>query len=186
MNKPSNANVVDTCSQRLNALHTHVPAKTSVKINGTSMSLASVVGVYQSSIDNRAAVSTKRNELKMAMKARTEVEATRRATDRALKAWVITQFGADSKEALDFGFAPSRVTPKTAETKALAVQKGRATRKARHPLGKKGTVPAIVTSTAPAAPAITVAQPASPPAASITTPLAPIANGVTNGAASHS
>ena len=189
MKNISNANVVDTCSQRLNALHTHVAAKTSVKINGTSMSLASVIGVYQTSLDNRAAVSTKRNELKMAMKARTQAEATRRATDRALKAWVITQFGADSKEALDFGFAPSKVTPKTAETKALAAQKGRTTRKARQPLGKKGTVP----STAPAVPAPHTVQMSAPAIISIDAPAATAPasssngapNGALNGSAAH-
>ena len=167
MNNLSNAHVVDNCSQRLNALHTHVPAKAAVKINGTSMSLAAVIKVYQSSLDHRAAVSTKRNELKMSLKARAQAEATRRATDRALKAWVVTQFGADSKEALDFGFAPSKVTPKTAETKALAAQKGRATRKARHPLGK-GTVP----STAPAVPAPHTVQVNAPAIISIDAPLA--------------
>jgi hypothetical protein len=75
---------------------------------------------------------------------------------RALRSQIVAQFG-DGQGAAgvlsDFGYSPQRVPKKTTATKAAAVDKALATRKARHTMGSKqkkdvhGTVP-----TAPPAP----------------------------------
>jgi hypothetical protein len=70
---------------------------------------------------------------------------------RALRSQVFAQFG-DAKDAAsalgDFGFTPRKVAGRPVATKAAAAVKSRATRTARHTMGKnqrkkvKGTVPA--------------------------------------------
>jgi hypothetical protein len=84
---------------------------------------------------------------------------------RALERRVLADFG-DTPQAgtalADFGFAPPTVSQPTADTKATAVEKRRATREARHTMGKnpkknvKGTV---------AAPSPTPSGPSPAPAA---------------------
>jgi len=200
--KLSNVVVLDKATQRLQALKNYVKnAKTEIAINGEPHKLADVVAIYQTSLDTRAAVSTKRAETKAAMASRATAEAARRQADRALKPWVINQFGVESQEAIDFGFPPPKVASRSVESKTNAVALAQATRAARHTMGKrqkenvKGTLPV---PTAPAAPAITV-QPATPgvltpnqaavaqapppqaslkaPVATVVTPATPVANG---------
>ena len=113
----------------------------------------------------------------------------RLATDKGLKAWVVSQFGADSQEAKEFGFLPAKSTPKSAATKAQAVAKSLATRQARHTMGrkqKKGIKGTVVAPAAPAVPAttVTVAPPAAITPASTNGSLDGAPS--TNGAATHS
>jgi len=155
-NQPSNAIVVDTCTQRLQALKSYVEPKAQIAIDGVVHKASDVIEIYQTCLDTRAALATKRAETKAAISDRANAESTRRTADRALKAWVANQFGVASQQAIDFGFPPPKTATRTADSKALAVQKAKATRAARHTMGKKqkaqikGTV---VVSTAPAAPA---------------------------------
>jgi hypothetical protein len=177
--------VLGTCTQRQLALNKHGKAKTPMSINGEQLKLADVIGIYQASLDILAEVSTKRAELETALTNRATIEAKRRATDTGLRAWVTGEFGPDSQQARDFGFLPKKTTAKTAETKHTAVLKMKATRDARHTMGKKqkqkikGT---IVAPAAPAAPAPTAQQ--ASPGASAPTPAngasspAPIQNGL--------
>jgi hypothetical protein len=74
---------------------------------------------------------------------------------RALRQHVINVFGEASPVLADFGFtAPKRAT-RTPEEKAAAAAKAKATRAARHTMGKKqkkdvkGTVPTTAPATAP-------------------------------------
>ena len=165
----NNAKIVSSCGQRLIALKKYVKAtKTAMTVSGESMKLADLTAIYQAAIDTRTALVPQRAAYEKALAARDSAEVTRQATDKKLKAWVVNQFGADSEEAQEFGFLPTKVGEKTAATKALAVQKVRATRAARGTMGKrqkekiKGT---IVAPAAPAEPAVTTQ--AAAPAASV-------------------
>ena len=184
-NTQSNAKIVATCGQRITALNKLVTSKAAMKINGQPMKLSDVIAVYQANVDARAELITQRAALTKALSARESAEATRQATDVGLKAWVIGEFGASSTEAQEFGFGPSKVAVKSAETKAKAVKKLRATREARMTLGKrqrkdiKGAVPA---STEPAVPANT-APAASSASAPASTNVAPNGASPANGAA---
>ena len=183
--KQNNASVVSACNQRLTALNDHVKAKTVMQVNGQPMKLADVTGIYQACIDTRAELIKQRAAFEKALEARDSAEVARQATDKGLKAWVTGAYGAESQEALEFGFLTPKVGAKSAETKATAVLKSQATREARGTKGKrqkekiKGT---IVAPAAPAVPAITT--PAAAPAASVlATPngaptSAPSSNGV--------
>jgi len=154
----NNAKIVSTCNQRIVALGKLVKAKTPMKINGQPMKLADLVGVYQACIDARSEVLSIRAAFDKALDARDGTEITRQATDKGLKAWVLNEFGPTSQEAQELGFLPPKIGAKSAATKAEAVEKLLATRKARLTMGKrqkekiKGT---IVAPTAPADPALT-------------------------------
>jgi hypothetical protein len=100
---------------------------------------------------------------------------------------VQARFGKQGPQVLQFGFTPAKTPVRTAASKALAAQKGAATRKARGTLSKKekaaihGTVPTVTagapapqagsSTTAPAASAASNA-PATPAASAAPAPVA--------------
>ena len=165
----NNARIVAMCGQRLLALKKHVKTKTAIKAGGEQTKPADLLAIYQAAIDTRNALVPSRAAFGQALAARDRAEVTRQATDKKLKAWVVNEFGADSQEAQEFGFLPPKVGAKSADTKALAVNKVQATRVARGTKGKrqkekiKGT---LVAPAAPADPATTA--PAASPAAGVT------------------
>ena len=177
-NSQNNAAVVDVCTQRLNALKAYADVKAPIAINGKKHKASQVVAIYQSCLDSRAALATKRAETKAAMAVRSSAESARQQADRGVKAWVVNEFGEGSQQALDFGFPPPKKATRTVESKVNAVALGKATRAARHTMGKKqkslikGT---MVVPVAPANPAITPAgaSPASQPATSAAPVAAP-------------
>jgi hypothetical protein len=177
----SNDRILALCAQRLVALSKFVTPTTPMSINGKPTTLANVIAIYQAAIDTRNALIAQRAALDKALVARHTADVTRLATDRGLRAWVDSAFGPASSEATEFGFVLAPPKPKSAATKATAVEKTLATRAARGTKGKRqkakihGTIPA---PTAPAAPATTT--PAAPPAASVLAS----PNGALNGAAS--
>ena len=96
----------------------------------------------------------------------------------SLRNYASATFGETSTEFADFGFTPKTVTPVDAATKAEAVVKREATRKARGTMGKRQKEQIKGTIVAPAAPAVpAVTTPAAAPAASV-----PASSTSTNGA----
>jgi hypothetical protein len=172
----NNAKIVSTCTQRIKALTELVKPKTEISIEGQSFKLADLIAIYQDAIDTRTALVKSRAALDADLTARDSAEVTRRTTDVGLKSWVASKFGAKSTEAQEFGFTRTNPLVKTAATKAVAVEKMLATRKARGTRGKrqkekiKGTV---VVPAAPAVPAVTAPAAASAPSAPATTSAAP-------------
>jgi hypothetical protein len=158
--RPNNAAVVDTCTQRLNALKQYVTnSKAMVPINGAQTKVSDLIETYQDCLDTRATLNTQRAQVKETLASRTTAESKRRAADRALKPWVINTYGANSQQAHDFGFPPPKAPVRSADEKADAVALALATREARHTMGakqKKKVKGTISVPTAPAAPAITV------------------------------
>jgi hypothetical protein len=194
--RPSNATVVDTCAKRINALEEQVGnSKGTIAMNGEDLKVSDVIAIYQGCLDTRTELAKSRAQVKSNLAAKTKAEQARVAADRALSAWVTTKFGAESQEALNFGFAPRRVATRTVETMAKAAAQAKATRNARHTMGKKqkksikGTV---VAPTAPAAPATSVPPGASPAGesatviAQATTPQQQMQNGASAPAAAAS
>jgi hypothetical protein len=155
----SHAKIVDKCTQRLNALERNVTdPSTKIPMNGEQTALADVIAIYQRCLDTRAAVRELVGAIRVAMAARAEAEEARHRADRALKPWVANHFGEASREAHDFGFPPGRKGVMTAEQKARAVELGRATRAARHTMGKKERL-AIRGTLPPEAPIATAPKP---------------------------
>ena len=166
-NKPNNASIVDTCTQRLNALKTYLTnPNATISVNGVQVKVADVTASYQACLDDRATQSTQRATVKATLVLHAAADSKRQVIDRALKSWVVNQYGATSKEAHDFGFPPPKVPVRTVKSKATALQRSEATRTARHTMGSKqkedvkGTKVVLVD---PANPGETV-QPATPAA----------------------
>ena len=186
--KQNNASIVATCNQRLKGLALYVKTKTVMPINGQQMKPAEVIGAYQACIDTRSELVTHRAAFDKALAARDTAEETRVALDKGLRAWITGTFGANSQEAQEFGFLPSKIGTKSAATKAKAVEQTLATREARGTMGKrqKEKIKGVITTpAAPAVPAITA--PAAPPAASVLTATNGAPNGASpsNGVAGH-
>ncbi|HEY2515257.1 MAG TPA: hypothetical protein VGI39_30530 [Polyangiaceae bacterium] len=165
----------DKCAQRIQGLNEHLTAKSTLTINQEPMKLADVIATYQTALDARTTLKSKRAEVKLALQEWKDADAAQTTLDKGLKVWVEFTYGLQSQESQDIGFSPPKRTKPTVETKAQALLQSKATRKARGTMGKKekakikGIVP-----TAPAAPAPQTTSTASAPA--------PTAN-VTNGAA---
>jgi hypothetical protein len=146
-NKPSNATVIDVCTQRLNAMKQYVQPNTPIAVNGAQKTAADVTAVYQSCIDSRAVLATARAGVKTDMATVASNDATRAVTDRALKGWVNAQFGVGSTQAIAFGFPAPKKPGRSPAAKVKAVAQNRATRTARNTMGPKaklaikGTVP---------------------------------------------
>jgi hypothetical protein len=135
--RPNNATVVDACTQRLRALTSYVDGKATIAINGRKLALEEVLAIFEESLDSRAELARQRAAVKVAMARRATAEAARREAERALKAWVGNEFGIASKEAIDFGYPPAKKPEISVEAKALAVARRKATREARHTMGKR-------------------------------------------------
>jgi hypothetical protein len=176
--KPNNATVIDSCTKRLAALKAYVKnSKAEIAINGVVHKAADVIAIYQGCLNSRATLSTKRAEVKQAMNDRADAEDQRLEADRALKPWVINQFGAGSQQAVDFGFPPAKKAVRNVENKTHAVALALATREARGTKGKKqklaikGTLPVPTVPAAPAINPVTVAPVVA--SASSTAPVTP-------------
>jgi hypothetical protein len=196
---PKNAEVIDSCTTRINACNKYLTSKTEIPVNGELQKLSAIVSVYQQSLDTRSALAETRAELVSALADRDDAESARATTDEAMKGWVLQRFGASSKQARDFGFQPRKVAAKSADTKALAAKLATATRAARGTMSKKeklkikGTLPvptapaAPVTNTTPvvtpASPAVVIAVPAATPVAAASAATVPASS---NGAAAAS
>lgn len=135
--KRNTAQTAALCAQRIAALKADVPPKTPVTLDGTATTAAALVALYQDVLDRQAAVATTRAQHKVALAARDAAIAECLARDRALQVWVRCRFGVRSQEAHDFGAESRKAASVSAQTRAMAVQKAKATRVARHTMGKK-------------------------------------------------
>src|SRR5579883_1949470 len=133
----SKADVVDTCNSRIQAIKAWVPAGASVSCSGSAYTQPQLIAIYQRCIDTRQALVTVRNQEEVALQARDEADAARKAVDAGLVQWAANTFGPKSQQAKDLGYRPRNPTPPTAATVATAVTKAKATRVARGTGGKK-------------------------------------------------
>ncbi len=128
--------VVDVCQSRLTAIQTHAAHEEQILIDGHPYKPADLVAIYQASIDTRRGLTSARGAVAVAMQDRKNADAKRVAVDQGLKSWVSAKFGARSQELHDFGYRPRKAAKKTTEVKVAAVEQARATRAARHTMGK--------------------------------------------------
>ena len=137
-NPKSNDAIVTVITKRINGIQKHLKAaKVAIPVQGALLKPSSLLGIYQKSLDARAAVTAGRATYQGALKDREEAEVDRLAADESLKGWVLSRFGAGSAEASEFGYAPRKAPEVSAATRAAAVEQSRATRQARGTVGKK-------------------------------------------------
>ncbi len=169
-NKPTTK---DLNTKAISGVDKHLASLTSVMIGGTAYTAPALKAVLQADIDatNAAdAARTQWNDLLVTAKA---ARVTGARVRKAIKTYLVGLYGPNAVGILeDFGFTPPKSTAnKTAQSKAVAVEKSAATRAARHTMGKnqKKSVKGTVTPVSPPAPAGETPITA-PPAASGGTP----------------
>ena len=138
MTTPSNSAILAACRRRLDALDNHAPkGKRAIFIDGRRFSLSELRAVYTRCLDTRAKVAALRAEITAMVVAMREAERSRVEFDEGVRAWVACRFGSTSQAAHDFGFPPRRTAKKSVETKQHAIAQSKATRQARHTMGKR-------------------------------------------------
>lgn len=162
----NNAVIAATCNKRINALKTHVSAKTEIPINGAMYKPGALIAIYQAILDGQAALIKSRAQVGADLATRRDAQAKCDAIEFPLKNWVLNTLGADSNAASEFGYSAPKKAKKTPEEVANAVLLAKATREARGTMGKKAKLKikgTLDVPTVPAAPAVNAA-----PAAAMT------------------
>jgi hypothetical protein len=141
----------------------HLQTVSSLPLLGSTYTPAALVKLVQSRIDSaNGSIATKATWHSTVVEDKA-LNAKLTPVIRALRQYVINVFGEASPVLADFGFTASKRATRTPEEKAAAAAKAKATRAARHTMGKKqkkdvkGTVPTTAPATSP--------SPAAPPTA---------------------
>jgi hypothetical protein len=169
-NNPNKPTAKDLCMKAIAGIGKHFAGATSLTLMGASFTPASLKAVFQADIDATNATEAGHTQWRQQVATQKATRANTRAVSKALKSYVVGTFGASAVGVLeDFGFsAPKSPGKKTVAAKAEGLVKAKATRAARHTMGKKqrktvkGTPAATptVTSAAGAGPGPTQATPA--------------------------
>jgi hypothetical protein len=109
----------------------------SLFVAGVTYTPSSLTTLFQSIVDRAAAVATAETQLRDARKALRDVLGTTVMVAVGFRHAMRNMFGEQAEALADFGLAPPRVHTPTVEQKASSVAKGKATRQARHTMGKK-------------------------------------------------
>jgi hypothetical protein len=148
----------------------------SITVGGTTYTPRTLLAVLSAENDAAEAVDSTRVQLSQQVATHRAAKASAGALRSELRTYILGTYGAKAVQMLgDFGMsAPKYTGNKSAATKAQAVVQGKATREARHTMGKnqkkpiKGVVPSTATqaaapsSSAPAATPAQVAQATEP------------------------
>jgi hypothetical protein len=139
----------------INGFGTDLAGLDPVVLVGVSYARATLLAKFQSRIDAAQATKNARADLRTAVAGEEALAEEIDPLRKAMKQFLQSRFGKDSPKLQAFGFTEAKATQKTAASKAGAVTKMLATRKARHIMGKKQRLqikaPVAPTDTAPAA-----------------------------------
>jgi hypothetical protein len=162
-NKPTALNL---SQKNIAGVDKYLASTATILLAGATTTPASLKAVFQDDIDQTNALDATEAQAKQQRAKQKAARAKAIATRKNLKAFVLANYGTAALQMLgDFGFtAPkSKAGTKTVATKAKAVAAAKATRTARHTMGKKqkAVIKGGVATPTAAAPA---------PAAATTTP----------------
>jgi hypothetical protein len=176
----------------MEGLRTHFLKKT-VLLNGASWKVDALIKRLDGQVALLHASDAAHTSWRQAVLAQRNDAADARRLLRAVEAMVTAAFGSDSHAYADFGYTPPKIAKRSAETTLAAVVKMKATRQARHTMGRKqrqsirgtpaseppviGVINGVVHGVAP-----TTAPTVTTPAANGT---ASSPNGTTNGVSTH-
>jgi hypothetical protein len=153
-NKPNRASIIEEETELAASLVTTLPA-TSFLVNEQTMTTTQFTTLLESHISLMSEITNERGDLHAKVVKAAGMRATIEDGIESLKALVAATYGANSSQAVTLKFGAAQRKKPTAATRAAAVQKDLATRKARDTEGKDekaavhGTPPA--TATPPAA-----------------------------------
>jgi hypothetical protein len=108
------------------------------RVGGKDYSHEELVAIFQRQVDALDAIRSARVALAVAVSKERAVARQVRPMTRNLQAHVQNQFGSDATAFADFGWElPKKRGPKTVAAKAEGARKAKATREARHTMGKR-------------------------------------------------
>jgi acyl-coenzyme A thioesterase PaaI-like protein len=140
----------------------HAQTVPSLVIGGTSFKAADITAVLQTRLATSATAQSTRATWLNAVKADGDERAKTKTFVDGVRQALLVAFAGSIDALDDFGLTPRKTPVVTPEAKAAAALKAKATRAARHTMGKKqkATIKGTVPTTAPATPPT-----ASPPVA---------------------
>jgi hypothetical protein len=137
-NKPSSDDAITAvCNERMAGLQQFTKGVGTINVKGTPYKPAALVAIYQKCIDTRTQLAAIRAQEPAALEARDAADATRKSVDASVLAWAVETYGPNSPQAKTFGYVAPNPAKPTAQTRAAAVAKSKATREARGTAGKK-------------------------------------------------
>jgi Zn-dependent metalloprotease len=145
--------------QIIEALGSELKAATTITLNGEVYKAKDLQQQFQAEVDAAKATQSAKTAYAQAVLAEEKVAAQVTLIRKALRAYLIGVFGANSATVAAFGFTPKEATVDVA-TKADAIAKRTATRAARGTKGSRqkkeitGAAPAASTGSTPVIPAI--------------------------------
>ena len=159
----------------IDGLKKHEPTLVSLAIDGKSLTVAGVIAVVQAQVDSASLVVSSKATWQANILADKAERAKNRTFNSGLVQALRVAFGNASVDVLaDFGLVPHKPHPvRTPEEKAAATAKAKATRAARHTLGKRQRQ--AIKGTPQGAPATSPAAATGPTAPASTSPTAPAA-----------
>jgi hypothetical protein len=145
------SNVKASYQQAIHAALQHLTEDTLV-LDGKPVSKDALVGFLQQYVDAaQASTDAHTAWIQAVAKERHTIKVVSAPHHAALQHYIAARFGTNSDEYLAFGFAPPKPRVKSPEAKVVGAAKMRATRKARHTMGRKqrlaitGAVPSAIT-----------------------------------------
>jgi hypothetical protein len=149
MSKTTIDSEVATLTARQKSCKREIGNKT-ITLAGRTYTGTALADLCQQKITADELVEELNRKWRSAVAAREVLQKQNKPVFTALKSYVQATYGKSSQTVADFGFKPTEETVKSVESKAAAVAKLRATRSARHTMGKvqrkgiKGSVPTLV------------------------------------------
>ena len=165
-------------AQCIAGIEKNLNAAPSLALVGTTFTPATLIALIQSRIDAASALAREEADLQARREAFKVLSAQVTLVERGLRELVINTFGPKSAVLADFAFKATARKPLTPEQKLAKAAKAKATREARHTMGKnqKAAIKGTVSPTAPATAAPTAPAPTVPAATTVSTPPSPPAS----------
>jgi hypothetical protein len=185
-NTPKNNRADQTVADQnlIDGLTKHASTITSIMIGGASLTTKNIIAKLQTRIDDATTVVTTRATWQAAVKAEKDGRVGTRTFVSGLKQALLVAFAGQVDALADFGLTPRKPRVLTPQQKTAATAKAKATRAARHTMGKvqKSKVTGATHPVAPLPPVPGVVptsnagpSPAPAPVVAPATPVAPAA-----------
>ena len=158
MNATDKTKTLARDAQVIAGIQKHLNSVPTLPLGGSTYTPADLVKLVQGRIDASGVANTTKATWHSNVLAGRKLNTQVTPVLRALRTYVLNVYGAASPVLADFGFTAPKVTTRTPEEKAAAAAKAKATRAARHTMGKnqkksvKGTVAAAAPSSGAAPP----------------------------------
>jgi hypothetical protein len=153
----------------INGLTKHAATIPLILVGGQSLTNTQMVATLQGRLAHANAALSTRAAWQSAVKADQDDRTKTGALISGLRKVVSVAFAGEIDTLADFGLIPPKKHVISPEKKAAAALKGKATRAARHTLGKNQRKAITGTTPAPAQPVTTLGFPATPPSAALPT-----------------